>query len=348
MADMIISVIIPMYNAENFIGECLRRILNQTFQDFEVIVVDDCSTDNSCGVVENLKSSFGTKLNLIKLDKNSGCAAIPRNVGMKNSRGKYLMFVDSDDAIKKTALEELYNVAENFQADVVHAERIYVHSEKNGEFETKIDSLQRGNFVDSPTLESSDIAERIKKFTNQQTHWWSVSRLYLRKFIADNKIEFPPIRVFEDFVFSFNCIVKAEKFVRVPNVIYHWRIRNDSTSHKPADLVTLTNQVSKVVKYLDDIMRNEKFFSDNLKAMYSVINFFMQQRLQVFGNIAFKGNAPDVSEIYEEIYQKVFSKFSADTAALNSYLLIMASFYKAYSEQQNKQVEELKSFLKKN
>ena len=89
-----ISVIIPMYNSEKFIGECLDSVFAQTFQDFEIIVVDDCSTDKSCEIVENYVKNFGKKIKLIRRKKNSGSGGEPRNDGVKNSCGKYLFFLE--------------------------------------------------------------------------------------------------------------------------------------------------------------------------------------------------------------------------------------------------------------
>lgn len=80
-----VSVIIPMYNAENFIAEGLESILAQTLQDFEVIVVDDCSTDNSRAVVESYLEKFDGRLKIFSTEKNSGNGALPRNKGMNFS-----------------------------------------------------------------------------------------------------------------------------------------------------------------------------------------------------------------------------------------------------------------------
>ncbi|MBR3747432.1 MAG: glycosyltransferase family 2 protein, partial [Selenomonadaceae bacterium] len=126
-----ISVIIPMFNAEKYIAECLDSILAQTFQDFEVIVVNDCSTDSSVAVFEGYKKFFGERLKIARTQKNSGCGGIPRNMGMMFSRGEYISFLDADDTITTTAFEELYSVAKKFDADVVACEKYYPVPEKH-------------------------------------------------------------------------------------------------------------------------------------------------------------------------------------------------------------------------
>ncbi|MBQ7198035.1 MAG: glycosyltransferase family 2 protein [Selenomonadaceae bacterium] len=144
-----VSIIIPMYNAEKYICDCLDNILIQTFQDFEVIIVDDCSTDKSCDVVESYLPEFNSsgydKLKLLRSKVNSGGEGTPRNIGVNISCGEYILFIDSDDFITKTALEELYPIAKKFDADVVHCEKYFQFTDGQENF--KIESYQTGEFV---------------------------------------------------------------------------------------------------------------------------------------------------------------------------------------------------------
>lgn len=106
----LVSVIIPMYNSEKYISQTLESLLCQTLKDFEVIIVDDCSTDNGVAVVENFIPRFaaqGINFNLIELPTNSGTPGLPRNIGVEVACGKYVAFLDSDDLFMETALEEL-------------------------------------------------------------------------------------------------------------------------------------------------------------------------------------------------------------------------------------------------
>ena len=91
-----VSIVVPMYNSEKYIGECLDSILAQTFKDYEVVIVDDCSTDKSCDVVKSYMPKFKgqSSLNLVHSDKNSGgIPSIPRNLGIRLSSGEYILFV---------------------------------------------------------------------------------------------------------------------------------------------------------------------------------------------------------------------------------------------------------------
>lgn len=96
MTEPLVSVVIPMYNSQEFISECIDSVLAQTYQNIELIIVDDCSTDDSVSVVQTYCEK-GDRVKLIKLSSNSGGPAKPRNVGIKASHGKYIAFIDADD-----------------------------------------------------------------------------------------------------------------------------------------------------------------------------------------------------------------------------------------------------------
>ncbi len=111
-----ISVIIPVYNVENYLRECVDSVLNQTFSDYEIILVDDGSTDIS-GKICDKYAVKDDRVNVIH--KKNGGLSNARNVGLKKAVGEYIYFLDSDDYIKTDALEKLYNTAISEKADVV-------------------------------------------------------------------------------------------------------------------------------------------------------------------------------------------------------------------------------------
>lgn len=118
---MDISVIVPIYNVENYILECLQSVAAQTkTKNVECILVDDCGTDNSVKVAEQFISDYKGDISfaLFHHSENKGLSAA-RNTGIKNARGKYLFFLDSDDTIKPYCLDELFALAEKYHADMV-------------------------------------------------------------------------------------------------------------------------------------------------------------------------------------------------------------------------------------
>lgn len=318
-----------MYNSEKYVGECLTSLANQTFQNFDVIVVDDCSTDNSRKVVQSFSDNFSGRLKLKKMSKNSGYPGLPRNMALDMARGKYVYFLDSDDLLTETALEELYNVAEKFDADVVHSEK-YIVFDKNRVAE--VQSIQTGEFVTEPTLETFDIGERVESFAQKRFLWQGWGKLFRRKFLRDNKITFPAIKTFEDFVFVFECLITAKNYVRVPFVSYYYRVRNDSLSHETVDDVRFMDEIISVIKNTDDFMNGRKFFIDNPQYKYMLADFFMQERLEVFTrDFILKGNFT-IGEVYNLLCKKIFSRRPQDTVALTSYLFVTVNVLKLYTK----------------
>ena len=232
-----------MYNVEEYVGECLDSVLVQTFKDYEVIIVDDCSTDNSCKVVESYIPKFNGNLKLIHTKTNSGGCAVPRNVGLTYAKGKYIFFLDSDDLIIKTGLAELYKVADDYQADIVQCEKFYTSDtpKLKGAVLT-VKSFQSGIFVKMPERETDDIAKRIEDFHKFRYLWTAWSKLIRYDFLIENKIRFPEIYDVEDFLFTIYCIVCAKRFVRVPNIINIYRYRPNSIFHS----VTFSDESSNI------------------------------------------------------------------------------------------------------
>ncbi len=177
MAEKIplVSVIIPMYNAAKFITQTLECLLYQSMKDFEVVVADDCSTDNSIEVVQNFASNFGGRLKIIKLPKNTGTPDIPRNEAIKVADGKYVTFLDDDDFFTPPALEELSTLAEEFQADVVHTDEFFAFDSTGKNFSSFEDLVSNETFtvktcrkansqpLQQATEISADISERMNE-----------------------------------------------------------------------------------------------------------------------------------------------------------------------------------------
>lgn len=339
MRNPAVSVIIPVYNAKEYIGECLDSLVKQTFQDFEVIIVDDCSTDGSCEIVK----SFGDKFKVLTLSKNSGCPSLPRNFALTEARGKYVYFLDSDDLLSTTALEELYKVAEKFAADVVHSEKCFVFLDKYGINSAQPESFQTGEFVTEPTLETLDIGKRVIGFTQKRFMWQVWGKLFRRQFLSDNKIKFPAISIFEDYVFVFECLVAAKNYVRVPFVNYYYRVHDDSLSHKAQDGVRFIQDIIGVVKNLEDFMNGRKFFVDEPQYKYLLTDFFMQDRLKLFAQ-KFIGGDYNIGEVYN-LCKKIFSRTPQDNVAVTAYLFIAINIFKLYTTQQAAEIESLKKKL---
>ena len=301
----VVSVIIPLYNAEKFIGECLDSLLNQTFKNFEVIVVDDCSTDSSCAVVESYVPKFGGRLKLVHMNKNSGKPSLPRNKGLAISRGEYVYFTDNDDLITPTAFEELYTLAKDFDADVVYCEKYYTCGANRED--VKLMSEQKPVFVDKPVLETELLPERMKKIIEYSFIVMPWAYLSRRNLLTEHEIFFPNI-IRDDSIWSWNLIFSAKKILRVPNAVYIWRnVRSSITriEKTPQQAVTFwLNPLILGMKTLDEVLSQMDFFKNNPQHHYAMLNHFIQGS---FSMLFAKSFQIEPVNFYETVH-KEFSK----------------------------------------
>ena len=341
-----VTVIIPMYNSEDYIEECLQSLLNQSLKNLEVIIIDDCSTDNSVAVAKKMAQQFSMnddELFVKKLKKNSGYPGLPRNEAINLAKGKYIYFLDSDDFLSETALEDLYNVAEEFNADVVHSEKSYIYTD--AETEETVESNQSGEFVEEPLLETLDISKRIDDFTKKRYLWWGCNKLFRRELLVKNKIKFSSMTLFEDLFFTFQCVICAKNYVRVPFVNYHYRIREGSLSHNsPLSGQHIRNFID-ALDSIDTFMNKQEIFNRNAQYKYSVLDFLVQLYLDATSNNLFIDSNLGLTEIYNFLYREVFSLNSSKGAAFNSQIFILMNLYRILVNQQAAEIANLKNLL---
>ncbi len=319
---MKISVIIPVFNAEKYLAVCLESLLIQTFQDFEVILVDDCSTDNSVTIAESFFEKFGGRLKIIYLPKNTGNASIPRNEGLRFSRGEYIFFMDNDDLLINTALAELYRLAEDFQADAVYMERGFLLDGENMTVATWNKNVAQ---IDKPTLETQDTSARVENFLRTIYGWAPWTKFLRRDFLIANKIDFPHVKISEDVLWTFKVICLAKNFLRVPNQLYVYRSVENSWSRivrEPADEIKFwLDPLIKGLDYLDEFMDELDFFAQNPNYRFEVTNFFV--KMQVAGML---GALKNLNRY--ELYEIIHSEFDGKHAALIANLFVVMNFYR--------------------
>ncbi|GHU07665.1 hypothetical protein FACS189431_2600 [Alphaproteobacteria bacterium] len=217
MKQVLVSIIIPVYNSEKYLGECLDSVLEQTLGEIEIICVDDGSTDKSLQILEEYAKQDG-RVKILK-QKNSGPGPA-RNRAMKAARGEFLAFMDSDDFYPDDAvLEKLYAVAKKHNVKIAGGSlaKYYVNTG-----ETKI------SFSDSKTLEKQLTFQETASvnYRSYQSDFGYTRFIYSRQFLVDNKISFPNLVRFEDPVFFVQAMVRAEKFATIPDVVYVYRVEH--------------------------------------------------------------------------------------------------------------------------
>ncbi len=214
---MKISIIVPFYNTHKYLKRCLNSIISQTFKDYEVILIDDGSTDYSYKIAERYKLRY----NNIKLYKqeNKGVASA-RNKGVLMAKGEYVAFVDSDDFIHKDYLKRMINVALQTNADVVCCNFYWLF---NNEIAIK-------NYINCKTGLFSNIAalNLVISDTYMQSYLWN--KLWKRDLFVSLNIEFPNM-FFEDIATSFKLIYYANKVYIMKDSLYYYTQRSNSILH---------------------------------------------------------------------------------------------------------------------
>lgn len=215
MSTPIVSVIIPCYNAEKYLGQCLDSVMKQTLQDVEVICVDDGSSDST---VEILKE-YEKKDSRLKVftQKNQG-AGTARNTGLRVATGKYLSFLDSDDFFEPDMLMEAYKAAENNQAEIVVFNSDQYHMDKK-------------EFVGVPWVMRIEDIPPYMPFTYRQLTdnifktfvGWAWDKLYRRDFVLEHNLLFQEQRTTNDMLFVFSALVVANRIVIVDKILAHQR-----------------------------------------------------------------------------------------------------------------------------
>lgn len=318
----LISVIIPLYNAEKYIGECLNSLLAQTFQSFELILVDDCSTDTSCEIVKSYMPKFKGRLKLYHMEENTGSGALPRNKGLLLSSGEYVYNMDNDDMLTETALEEMYELAKEYNADVVYCEKFY---EVNPDgTNRKVQCHQKGELVDEPTLEAEDLTARIQSIIDDRYYVVPWLKLIRRNLLIEHEIIFPALKISDDNIWHQGLLFYAKRILRVPNIVYIYRLTETSIMRtKKTPQVRMNFWIDPILrglKYLDKLMSGHDFFKENPSYRYTVLKKFISVRfIRILSSS--RELADDV--VYETIkneYGKYFGEYDVLISCLCTYI----------------------------
>lgn len=271
-----LSIIVPVYNVCDYLEECLNSILNQTYQDWEMIIIDDGSTDGS----ERLCDKFTSGKIKVFHQSNSGLSAA-RNLGLKHATGKYIGFVDSDDVILLNYYQNLIFLAEENQADIV-CSVISAYGKKQNKQNVYYEILDKD--------------EAMKQLIIQNKFNHGVCVKLFNKEIAQ-KVNFEIGYTSEDVLYSYNAFKIAQKIVFTNYSGYLYRVRNDSITtssftQKNFDLYKIMLKIKEDIKisfpYFYTIF-NDKFFYCKLYYLKKSIELNNYKSFECFYAQIFKG-----------------------------------------------------------
>ncbi len=218
-----VTIGIPVYCVEKYIRNSLESALNQSFDNIEIIVIDDKGADKSIDIVKELQQSHprGKNIHIITQQKNLGVSAA-RNRIIKEAQGKYIYFMDSDDYISEDCIEVLYNAAEKYCAEAVYGSS---KSIENGI--THVFFSYKYTVFDK---EDEFASYANKEYKTTVTYYiWNV--LFYSDFIRNTKLQFPNIRFWEDVLFNSRLQPLITRAVLLPNITYYYIMHQNSLSH---------------------------------------------------------------------------------------------------------------------
>lgn len=217
----ILSVIVPIYNIESYLREGLESILNQDVKDIEVICVNDCSTDHSAKIAQEYCNK-DKRITLYNHLSNKGLSST-RNTGLEFAKGEYIAFFDPDDQVEKNMYAEMINIMQQEKTDMVMCG-----------FQTIPDgNITIPHFRSDVSLSPYEFLKGNTKIHSNNDLCFSWRFLFKRSFLVINKLKFiEEIRIMEDMVFNFSCLMKAKRVYLLPKTLYKYRTNNTESIMK--------------------------------------------------------------------------------------------------------------------
>ncbi|MDU6983128.1 MAG: glycosyltransferase family 2 protein [Terrisporobacter othiniensis] len=284
-----VSVIVPVYNGEDYIENCIKNVLNQTLKDFELIIINDGSSDNTLNICREY-CDIDNRIKLIS-QSNQGVSTA-RNKGIKVSKGEYICFIDCDDKIDINYIESLYNACEknNVMMSCCTVESIgYNYGECN-----LSKTMNDGNYKNIEAL------EELFKFRN--LNWGPCGKIFHKSLIKEN-IEFPNLNTYEDLAFVYKAIYKANKIYFTTNCKYYYIHKVDDGAmynfikSPTIDVIVVADEILDFIK-----MKRLPIWD---KSFYGIVS----QVIMYINNIDWKENS---SKIYIKGTSKLLAKYRID------------------------------------
>lgn len=283
-----LSIIMPVYNAEKYLEYCIKSILDQTYKNFELIIIDDGSTDDSLKICRKFQRS--DKRIKIKTQENRGVSAA-RNLGLENASGKFIGFVDGDDIISCNMYENMIKAMIQENVDIVDSKvNIFYNAEVLKNFQKECNNHEYA-VIDKSINNSKDM---LIKFCDMNYYQWTCWSKVFRKEAIGN-IRFNGYNA-EDTKFILDLIVSNKSFLLLDNIYYHYRKNNPKSStskftEKTLDIINFYGEFYKILE-----KQEEYYLADKWKSKQYILMLNYYSRLK-FSNIELK-------KFYMEKYEK--------------------------------------------
>ena len=279
----LISIIIPVYKVEKYLEKCIQSVINQTYENLQIILVDDGSPDN-CGKICDEYAKKDHRIEVIH--KSNGGLSDARNKGLEIAKGEYIGFVDSDDYIEADMYEVLYNLLKQYNADVSIC-NFYTVSQGKISIKNADNGINEYNRI--------EILKEILLDKNIQSYAWN--KLYKKELF--DEIKYPIGKKYEDIGTTFYLLEKCNKVVVTGKSEYYYINRQDSIVNNVTE--------STITDYIELIIQRYDYIEENIKELSSYNKDYLKRILKTAEkDIKSLNEVGDYTKKkYEELYNKV-------------------------------------------
>lgn len=276
-----VSIIIPVYNAEKYLSQCLSSLYKQIFADFEIICVDDGSTDNSLMILKEYEQKDDR---VTVIEQKNQYAGVARNNGMKRAKGKYLLFLDADDFFADNMLEELVKRAETDRTEILVFDVFQYDNVMKKVISTAWRPIKKNLFGEG-IKSARDIADTIFDFTTPAP--WN--KLFLREFVKKNNLQFQAIQRTNDLYFTYAAFTYAERIGICDKKLLFYRDNNSSSLQGTGDITP--NVFSQALFALRDNLQNRGILDiyrksfDNMALAVCIYNLNKMNNIETYYNL---------------------------------------------------------------
>lgn len=325
VAFPLVSVVMPVFNVAPYLDASITAVLNQTYQNLELIIVNDASTDNSLHII-NRYAQKDSRIKLINLEFNTlGGAGIPSNIGIDAAKGTYLAFVDSDDIMAHDAIEKMLNTAKKYHTDVVIADFVTFDNETK-----KVNlAYDKDRWSDLPKEKVFSAKENPHVLRLSSVPW---RKLYKLDFLNKNNIRFPEGDYFyEDNPLHWFVLCQANRIVLLDHVVASHRMEREGQTMQSANykLLTLFNHLNTIKVWLQKNSMTQKAYWQELLDFCYRTNWVVE-----------KQDEPKIKLIAQKRYAQVASEIVKVASVPNAEIENMRPNFFTRCEQYSRQYED--------
>lgn len=281
----LISVIVPVYNSEQYLRKCLESVVAQTYPHYEVLLINDGSTDHSDQICEEYTEK-NDKFYVIH--KENGGASSARNIGIQNAKGDYIFFLDSDDWLESTALEKMISTAKDQNADIVFCEAQAVDDEEH--------VLTNNWYSYKHPYETASSYSIMSRMMEQKEFHVAIWMLLLdRRIFTDNDLLFKEGIIYEDMIISYQFYCLAHRAAHVRQKLYKRRYRPNSvmTSKKTEkNYISAATVYREVARFRKTLPKEKQSPQHLIRCAFNVLTIYRQM-------------TPEIQKKYQSDYQEI-------------------------------------------